>query len=422
MDMSFGKRVLFWVGTWFGRLTNTGRFILSAEMGAPFVSNLRLEWMRWFRESKDERPVVVQLLGDIDDLVSDEDNKDLRAAATSSFYWLRVRGTGHADIVNFRDLSGKSADYPGLGIYRRWKFLLAATGTVPMLSAASEEQVFTTDKLTTDVVFVLHGIRDLGKWSASFERDMRLRFAASNSSGKLTIVSPRYGYFSMGSFVFQPNREKYVRWLMDQYTETLARYPNVRHIEFFAHSNGTYLLASALTQYHAMRVERIAFAGSVVRRQFPWGDVFARQQALRVRNYLAHDDAVVGMFPRFFELFGIRLLHNDVGSAGFNGFDYEDSRLENVRIAGGHSAFQAFVPEISQFLLAGGATTVPTAVQSAPEPAIGWISRCGILVLWAVLVFVVVFPAVRVAMASGEYAWIPVSLYLLVVFTVLKRL
>ena len=50
---------------------------------------------------------------------------------------------------------------------------------------------------------------------------------------RLRVVSLSYGYFSMASFLFRPDRQEFVRWLMDQYTETLARYPNARTIDFF---------------------------------------------------------------------------------------------------------------------------------------------------------------------------------------------
>jgi pimeloyl-ACP methyl ester carboxylesterase len=93
MDMSAGRRMSYWVGSWFARLSSTGALIMSTETGSPFVANLRLDWMRHFRAAGAQRPIVVQLLGDIDDRVSSADNEDLRAAGGDRFYWLRVRGT-----------------------------------------------------------------------------------------------------------------------------------------------------------------------------------------------------------------------------------------------------------------------------------------------------------------------------------------
>jgi len=68
-------------------------------------------------------------------------------------------------------------------------------------------------------------------------------------------------------------------------------------------------------------VDRIVFAGSVVRRDYDWDYVInERKQVELVRNYVASDDWVVALFPRFFEQWPMRYLGNDLGSAGFNGF------------------------------------------------------------------------------------------------------
>ena len=280
--------------------------------GAPFVANLRLEWTTWFRMHPEKTPVVVQLLGDIDDIVSGEDNKDLRAAAGTNFFWLKVRGTGHADIVDFDDTAGRTASYAGIGDYRRSKFLLAVKGTPAELEAQTEEQPPGIDLTVDHIVFVLHGIRDLGEWSADFEEQLRA-IDPGTPTERLKVVPMHYGHFSMASFLFRPDRQKFVRCLMDQYTETLARYPNAKTIDFFGHSNGTYLLASALQEYESMKIRRIVFAGSVVRRDYDWSRIFARDQVAALRNYVATGDAVVVLFPRFFEPKVMRWLGNDVG-------------------------------------------------------------------------------------------------------------
>ena len=113
-----------------------------------------------------------------------------------------------------------------------------------------------------------------------------------------------------------------MKWFMDEYTETLARYPHATDIAFVGHSNGTYLLAEALRMYDSMRVNRVVFGGSVVPKDYAWCCTPAQRAVERVRNYVASDDAVVALFPRFFELPVIRrVLGNNIGSAGFNGFD-----------------------------------------------------------------------------------------------------
>jgi alpha-beta hydrolase superfamily lysophospholipase len=361
LDMGWGRYWEFWAGWWFGRLTGSGTLVRSMETGAPFVANLRLEWMRALRNPTKPSPEVVQLLGDIDDVVSDEDNKDLRAATSQRFTWLRVRGTGHGDIVRFDD-GHREGGSQTLGAYRRDKFLLAATKTLEEVRRQNEEQPFRTDDRITHVVFILHGIRDLGRWSASFEPVLLREFRRRNGEdAMLAIASVRYGFFGMGPFILRMDRQRYVRWFMDEYTETLARYPNAARVDFVGHSNGTYLLTDALRRYHAMKVDRVVLAGSVVRRDFQWEPLVARSQVGLVRNYVASDDWVVALFPRFFEQRPLRFLGNDIGSAGFNGFDRERmpraaAVVKNIKfIQGNHAAFLEQIGPIVDFLLAPAA-------------------------------------------------------------------
>jgi len=85
-------------------------------------------------------------------------------------------------------------------------------GEFTELEKQNEEQPYKTDDEVTHIVFVLHGIRDLGRWSAAFET--RLREAFQSTGQKLAVVSSRYAYFGMGPFLFRSVRQKYVRWFM----------------------------------------------------------------------------------------------------------------------------------------------------------------------------------------------------------------
>jgi pimeloyl-ACP methyl ester carboxylesterase len=425
LDLAWPRRMSFWFGAWFGRLTRTGGLILGVETGAPFISNLRLEWMRHFGGGA-TTPLVVQLLGDIDDIVSDEDNKDLRAAAVRDFFWIRVRGTGHGQIVELSDSAGARPGYAGIGDYRRSKLLLAIDGTPQQLRTENEEQPFQTDDDVEQIVFVLHGIRDLGEWSAHFESRLRASYRGSARS-KLVVVSVRYGYFSMGSFLFRPDRQKYVRWFMDEYTETLARYPNAKQIDFIGHSNGTYLLTSALEQYKDLKIDRVVFGGSVVRQDYDWEKRFADGQVQAVRNYVSTDDWVVALFPRFIET-----LRGDVGSAGFHGFKPDvypigvtpsgAAQLQNIGfLTGGHDAFLDVVPDIAHFLLpsAAGPPTVVARNDRGNWQPLKVVSDWGTWLVWLVLAAIVGFTGVRVAFAANEFAWLPAVLYALLILGIL---
>lgn len=377
MDMKWDGYLEWWLGSSFAELTGMGSLIMEMQTGSPFVANLRLEWIYWNRkQAKAKKPplLVVQLLGDIDDMVSDADNTDLSTVG-GSFVFLRVRGSGHASILDFDARQQYSRQSP-LGEYREKRFLLAAIGEGKDVMSANNVLPPPTDGRLKHLVFVLHGIRDYGEWSASFETALNSRFVQPEETDppsekpkekkELAIVPLRYGYFGMGPFLLRTDRQKYVRWFMDEYTETIARYPNIARdpsddaelIDFVGHSNGTYLLTSALKRYRSLRVRRVVFGGSVVRKDYDWSsmmsdvpnakrDDFAQVQ--KMRNYVAADDWVVGLLPRFFEPAPMCYLNDDLGSAGFNGFD--DSRVDNIRfITGSHGAFLHHIPVIADFL------------------------------------------------------------------------
>jgi hypothetical protein len=67
--------------------------------------------------------------------------------------------------------------------------------------------------------------------------------------------------FPLLPFITYRDRQKNVRRFMDEYTENLARFPKAETIDFIGHSNGTYILASALQRYVTMRVRRVYFGG-----------------------------------------------------------------------------------------------------------------------------------------------------------------
>lgn len=405
-DMAIPQWFAMWFGSWLGRIMDIGRLPMAMETGAPFVANLRLDWMRELRELGADAPEVVQLRGDIDDIVSDEDSKDLGAIQHAKFAWLRVRGTGHGDIAFFSDETKEAKK--AIGDYRKEKFLIAATKPFDQVQQHGEKDTFHPDLEVTHVVFVLHGIRDLGQWAAAFEQDLQKEFAkVSGPKGKLAVESIRYGYFGMGPFLFMAKRQNFVRWLMDEYTETLARYPNATEIHFTGHSNGTYLLASALDQYRSLRIDRVAFGGSVVRKNYDWPKIIDNHQVESVRNYVAADDWIVALFPRFFEPWlSDMIFSNDLGSAGFNGFTHVSARVTNVAyLTGGHGAFLDRTAEISRFLLLNDATFAKTP-RSEQSTVWSWGSSWATWVLvWPLILSVLVFVGWHVVMSATEPRW-----------------
>lgn len=446
-DMSHITKIAIWSGTWLARVAGFGNLILSTETGAPFVANLRMDWIKRMADPLSRDIEVVQLLGDIDNVVSAEDNKDLRAIANGQFAWIKVRGSGHCDIVDFDDTT--TVGNLTLGKYRRQKFALAATEQdFGKLARANEVFPFQPDLNVTHVVFVVHGIRDLGEWAAAFEQELQRQFQALQPVGsekKLAVASVRYGYFGMGPFLLRPVREKYVKWLMDEYTEILAQFPNATQVHFVGHSNGTYLLAAALERYSSLNIGRVVFGGSVVRQDYRWDKMLehratqlegdtetpAQGNALRVINYTAVDDWVVALFPRFFEPALMTPLKNDIGSAGFNGFSIKTPQVENVTgLTGGHAAFLSRIPEIAAFILNGERDAGPTVNANLEKSwryhlvkeLLNWGSRWATwVIVWPLLAFIVVMVGWHVITAASEPRWPIFLAYTILLLLILRN-
>jgi hypothetical protein len=103
-------------------------------------------------------------------------------------------------------------------------------------------------------------------------------------------------------------------------------------------------------------VDRVVFAGSVVRRDFDWESMKRSKRVRGVRNYVATADWVIGFFPYFFEL----LNYSDIGGAGLLGFT--SGEAEEVRyVVGEHGAAieSQNLGDMAQFLI--GPEDVPVS-------------------------------------------------------------
>lgn len=413
---SWSKSVLYWVGETVARLTGTGALLRGLRRGSPFVANLRIQWIALARTGF-AIPTTIQLLGDIDDVVSDSDNIDLQSG--SQFVYLNVLDTGHEDVVKFQGPKGQ---------HRRRKFceaLLTDTEKLKSEYTISEKQKPAND--VQQVVFIMHGIRDLGDWTDRLAS--RILQEAQTMHRKLVIVTSGYGYFPMGKFLLVGERQKNVRWFMDQYTEALAKYPNAS-IEFVGHSNGTYLLAGALTHYQASSFDRVVFAGTVVRRDFEWDRMIAQGRISAIRSYIATADWVVGIFPHAFEYLPRFLKSADIGSGGFLGFEnFEAKRNEARFISGSHGAAiteDNFGP-ITEFILTGEPQDIPAPLKRSRQAGFVLLLARLCWLVWLVLLGVLVFGLYAViffwpATAVLAQVWERVVLYVIFVIAILNTI
>ncbi|MEG3790690.1 hypothetical protein V1318_11230 [Lysobacter sp. CCNWLW3] len=320
-------RAMGWPTCWFirayhalARLLGIGRLLLSMHSGSPFIADTRVQWIRIARsdevvQGRQPFPQVIQLIGNRDDLVSKEDGQDLDTAAGTVFR--TIAQTGHKEIGSALGDAGTPA-----ALERRRLIELAVLGRIDELEPDRVE--LREDREVTRLVYVMHGIRDYGDWTDKIRGEIERR--CGDSGEKVAVFNAKYGYFPMARFLLYADRQRNVRDFMDRYTEHLAHYPNVRAVDYVGHSNGTYILASALQRYVTMRVRRVFFAGSVVPSDYPWAQLVEDGRVERVINVVATADWVVAYFPKLFEqiagLFRISTSRSwlDLGGAGFNGF------------------------------------------------------------------------------------------------------
>lgn len=320
----------------------------------------------------------MQLLGSIDDFVSPDDNIDL--ATGSTFLYLDVPKSGHGNVIDL--------DETDAGLLRQKIF---KTALIESEAAIRAQSILPTDPTlaqsrpdVTNVVFVIHGIRDEGFWTHKIARRI---IALGQSPPRIyASATAKYGYFPMLPFLLPSRRREKVAWLMDQYVEAKALYPNAK-LSYVGHSQGTFLLADALKNYRACKFDNIVFAGSVVRKSYNWRRALVeRKQITSILNYVATGDWVVAWFPGALE----KLHLQDVGTGGHNGFEQylEVPGLHERRfIPGRHAAAltEDNWDDIAHFIVNGQPATT-SAVELAD--ARGWfVVGVGLVapLLWLVL-------------------------------------
>lgn len=422
------------------RLTGRRFAIFHIERGSVFLTQLRLQWL-WMRRRAAAEPgqpggaLTIQLLGTIDDLVSPEDNVDL--VSGGDFLYLDVPVSSHANVIEMDDpgegLAGRTS-----GQLRSEVFALSLTGTADELRASAIipddlANVIHPARGVTEIVFVIHGIRDRGYWTHRIAREVRRE--AVRVGRKFETETSSYGYFPMLPFLASFKRREKVQWLMDQYAEAVALYPDAEKFHFVGHSNGTYCLATALEDYPCCRFDNVVFAGSVVRRSFDWSrfrpeanpDAGRRHGvAAKVLNFVATRDIVVAIFPNLFEYLW---RSQRLGSAGHRGFTSTDSGVHEVRyVEGGHSAAlnEANWKAIARFILDGSPPEVPAQLERDRQKRYAVLAGTllGTLAIWLLLVAIFLggIPLGILSMTASQPQWLATLALVAYAFLLLKVL
>jgi pimeloyl-ACP methyl ester carboxylesterase len=273
----------------------------------------------------------------------------------------------------------------------------------------------------TDVVFVIHGIRDLGYWTHKIAR--RVQAIGRAAQRVVETETSSYGYFPMLSFLLPARRREKVEWLMDQYAEAKALYPGAA-FSFVGHSNGTYLVARALREYPGCRFRHIVFAGSVVRTDYDWRSVIAAGRVRAVLNYVATADWVVALFPKGIETLRLQ----DLGSAGHDGFATRDlPAVQEIQyVHGTHAA--ALAEEnwdaIARFVLDGTLVRPPRPLDAPRRARLIAIAGRLAPLIWMLIgaVLVAIGWAIATASAPEWLRTLVLALYVFALYKVLTRL
>jgi pimeloyl-ACP methyl ester carboxylesterase len=342
----------------FGGLRPT---IFDMRLGSPFMVQTRLHWLAFRRSRGAKDPLLVQIIGNVDDRTSPLNQVDLAVerpdyslpSPSQRYVYLEMKGSNHEQTIQF--------SCGPIGADRRSLFVEALTQTPGQLMqlgrtkdpAKLVEDFPAVDATVTDAVFVMHGIRDDGFWTYRLAKRLREK---GPGVCVLKAHTPTYGYFPILPFLTPWIRRQKVEWFMDQYVTARGLFPNAG-VSFIGHSNGTYLAARGLRDYDDPCFKHVFFAGSVVQRNFPWKEFVDAGRLQKLHNVRAAYDWVVALLPKSVEW----MRFFDLGGGGFDGFravGTHPSITEAVKFANGqHSAavVETQWDNIAGFILTGSA-------------------------------------------------------------------
>ena len=213
------ERITF-LGYWLNKLfiklgewTNTARLVRNLERGTPFIANSRTQWIRdlpvALNKAHIKPPISVQLLGTIDDIVSADDISDL--TANPGFALIPVSGAGHLQVLRFDN------SLPGQAALRAFSEAIQLPSD-ELLQRYGKTAISDETAPKSDIVFIMHGIRDIGDWEPMLREALKDSYRRAHGSSPangndrdhvldgLEIRTDKYGYFPMIPFLLLGER------------------------------------------------------------------------------------------------------------------------------------------------------------------------------------------------------------------------
>jgi len=164
----------------------------------------------------------------------------------------------------------------------------------------------------------VHGIRTDARWQKTFAEVL--------SGSSTRVASYDYGKYGAIRFLTPGLNDRKINQFYAWYSETVKSCPTVDLSRYdkrpclAAHSFGTWIVCNAMLKYDDIRFDKILLCGSILRRDFDWAKLFARDQVALVRNERGHQDPWPSWAAR---------LVPDTGASGSAGFDWFVSVVED---------------------------------------------------------------------------------------------
>lgn len=297
---------------------NIATLIMDMQLGSKWVTSLRMKWIKTFNYGKMQSPKIVQLFGDRDLMIAEDDAIDLYRFDVSVID--KIEGATHSDFCAM-EKGGKVSGYGNIvEAFTRNDFILG------------EAHKFI--KKREKLIFLIHGIRDFAEWHHALEYEIE------KQDKKIDVIPVQYGYFNLLQFLLPHQQKRAVRVFVDKYVQEVSLSPDA-DIEVAAHSNGTLVFQQAIQEHDYIDVRKVFFAGSVVSQNTGWdtGQYYGRIKHLR--NVCANKDVPVGFLCKALHVFPFF----NFGTAGYSGFKSgggsndgkgRNSVVENCYIQGGH--------------------------------------------------------------------------------------
>ncbi|TFV86527.1 hypothetical protein E4P40_12870, partial [Blastococcus sp. CT_GayMR20] len=175
------------------------------QKGSAFITELRLRWVDAFRRTDWPRPVVVQVLGDHDDLVFAEDSVDIvyMHGATQ----MEVPGARHGDLADLDSATD---------VGERFGLLWCA-----LFGSFDSGRLAARDPLPGPAFMILHGIRtrSYAGWVGQLSDGL-----TAGPGPAPAVFAPSYGFFSAIDFALPFSRSRNLRHFLHWYGQLHVEY------------------------------------------------------------------------------------------------------------------------------------------------------------------------------------------------------